>query len=337
VKAGTEITNILIQTRNLRKYFPIKAGLLGRAGTFVRAIDDVSFSMNAGETLGLVGESGCGKTTLGRVILRLIEPDSGEMYYEGRNLLELSREEMRKMRGEMQIVFQDPYSSLNPRMTIKNIVGEPFIVHQSMSRSDVRERVLELLRIVGLDEQHLNRYPHEFSGGQRQRIAIARALALKPKLIVLDEPTSSLDVSVQAQMLNMLMDLQKWLSLTYLFISHNLSVVKHISSRIAVMYVGKIVEIADSKELFHNPLHPYAEALLSAILTPDAGARKERIILTGEVPSPSEPPSGCRFHPRCAYRMSKCAEAEPSIEDVDDGHYVACFLRSGSAASETAA
>lgn len=320
-----ELSKKLVDVKGLKKYFPIRGGILGKTVGYVYAVDNVSFYVLCGETLGLVGESGCGKTTVGRCILRLIEPTAGEIDFEGTNILELNNNQMRKLRREMQIVFQDPYASLNPRMTIKQIVGEPLLVNNIARGSDLEKMVLNLLLKVGLSEDHLNRFPHEFSGGQRQRIGIARALALNPKFIVLDEPTSSLDVSVQAQTLNILKDLQKELCLTYLFISHNLSVIKHMSDRIAVMYLGKIVEMADKKSLFQNQLHPYTQALFSAIPIPDPEIKRDRIILGGDVPSPVNPPPGCRFKPRCPSATPECREEEPKLVEVSKGHFVACY------------
>lgn len=318
-------SKILLEVRELKKYFPIRGGVFGKVLGYVYAVDGVNFSIRIGETLGLVGESGCGKTTVGRCILRLIEPTAGEIYFDGQNILELDRGKMRKLRSEMQIVFQDPYASLSPRLTIKDIVGEPLMIYGVAKGPKNREMVLTLLKKVGLSEDHLNRFPHEFSGGQRQRICIARALALNPKFIILDEPTSSTDVSVQAQTLNLLQDLQKELGLTYLFISHNLSVIEHISSRIAVMYLGKIVEISE-KSPFEERVHPYTQALFSAIPIPDPDIKTDRILLTGEVPNPTSPPSGCRFHPRCSKAMPKCRTDEPKLVDIGDGHLVACHL-----------
>lgn len=316
----------LVEVKGLKKYFPIKGGVLGRIVGYVYAVDDVSFYVLPGETLGLVGESGCGKTTVGRCVLRLIEPTAGEIDFEGTNILDLDNNEMRKLRREMQIVFQDPYASLNPRMTIKQIVGEPLLINKIARGTELEKMVLNLLLKVGLSEDHLNRFPHEFSGGQRQRIGIARALALNPKFMVLDEPTSSLDVSVQAQTLNILKDLQKEMNLTYLFISHNLSVIKHMSDRIAVMYLGKVVEMAEKRSLFKNQLHPYTQALFSAIPIPDPEVKQNRIILGGDVPSPVNPPSGCHFHPRCPSAMPKCREEEPKLIELENGHFVACYL-----------
>lgn len=316
----------LVEVKGLKKYFPIKGGVLGRIVGYVYAVDDVSFYVLPGETLGLVGESGCGKTTVGRCVLRLIEPTAGEIDFEGTNILDLDNNEMRKLRREMQIVFQDPYASLNPRMTIKQIVGEPLLINNIARGTELEKMVLNLLLKVGLSEDHLNRFPHEFSGGQRQRIGIARALALNPKFMVLDEPTSSLDVSVQAQTLNILKDLQKEMNLTYLFISHNLSVIKHMSDRIAVMYLGKVVEMAEKRSLFKNQLHPYTQALFSAIPIPDPEVKQNRIILGGDVPSPVNPPSGCHFHPRCPSAMPKCREKEPKLIELENGHFVACYL-----------
>jgi oligopeptide transport system ATP-binding protein len=320
--------DVILEVRNLVKHFPITKGFIfQRQVGVVRAVDGVSFTIREGETLGLVGESGCGKTTLGRVILRLMEPTSGEVIFMGRNIFQLSREELRRLRRDMQIIFQDPYSSLNPRMTVGDIIGEPLEIHRLARGREKVRRVQELLEIVGLSPYHINRYPHEFSGGQRQRIGIARALAVNPKLIICDEPVSALDVSIQAQVINLLEELQREFKLTYLFIAHDLSVVKHISDRIAVMYLGKIVELAPADELFENPQHPYTEALLSAVPIPDPEIRRARIILPGDVPSPVNPPSGCRFHTRCMYAVERCSREEPPFEEVSPGHWVACPVR----------
>jgi len=320
------LTDKLVEVRNLVKYFPIKGGIFLRTLGFVHAVDSISFHIKRGEAFGLVGESGCGKTTVGRCILRLIEPTSGEIYFDGLNVVQLNDAEMRKLRYKMQMVFQNPYASLNPSARVHAIVGEPLLINRIAKGEDLDKKVLELLFKVGLSEDHLNRFPHEFSGGQRQRIGIARALALNPEFIVLDEPTSMLDVSVQAQMLNLLKDLQKELQLTYLFISHNLSVIEHMSNRIAVMYIGKIVEIAEAREIFLEQLHPYTQALFSTVPILDPDMKRDRIILGGEVPNPANPPSGCRFHPRCSLRIPKCKEIEPKLADIGNEHLVACHL-----------
>ena len=318
----------LVQVRNLKKYFPIKRGMLQRHVGDVKAVDDVSFDIYKGETLGLVGESGSGKTTVGRTMLRLYEATGGQVIFEGNDLVNLSGGELRRMRRRMQMIFQDPYASLNPRMTVGGIVGEPLEVHGVARRKERRERVQELLRIVGLNPYFVNRYPHEFSGGQRQRIGIARALALNPDLIVCDEPISALDVSIQAQVVNLLEDLQDRLGLTYLFIAHDLSMVRHISDRVAVMYLGKIMELASRDEIYLNPLHPYTVALMSAVPVPDLVVEEERqrIILEGDIPSPSTPPVGCNFSTRCPKAIDICFEAEPEFVEVEPGHFCACHL-----------
>jgi len=315
----------LVEVREVYKYFPIMAGIFSRHVADVRAVDGVSFAINAGETLGLVGESGSGKTTIGRCILRLLEPTRGEIIFNGKNIIEYGRSEMRHMRREMQIIFQDPYASLNPRMTVGDIIAEPLQIHRLAKGKAADERVHDLLRIVGLSPYHANRYPHEFSGGQRQRIGVARALAVDPKFIVADEPVSALDVSIQAQVVNLLQDLQDQFGLTYLFIAHDLSVVRHISDRVAVMYVGKLMEMASRDEIYERPLHPYTQSLLSAIPIPDprAEARRERIILEGDIPSPVNPPSGCRFHTRCPIAYERCRIEVPAFRDYG-GHFVAC-------------
>ncbi len=316
------MSGTILEVKNLKKYFTTKKGLL-------HAVDDISFSINKGETLGLVGESGCGKSTAGRAILRLHEPTSGEVIFEGNNTLEYkSRKDKRAMRQDMQIVFQDPYSSLNPRLNTFELIADYLYVNKAYkTKAEVQKRVKEVMNIVGLEERLEDSYPHELDGGRRQRIGIARALSLKPKFIVMDEPVSALDVSIQAQILNLLAELQKELGLTYLFISHNLSVVKHISDRIAVMYLGKIVEITDYKSIFSNPIHPYTKALLSAIPIPKYGLKRERIILPGDVPSPIDPPKGCVFCRRCAHKMPICTETRPDLEDRGNGHFVACHLK----------
>ena len=316
----------LLSVRNLKKYFPIRQGVLSRAAAHVKAVDDISFDINKGETFGLVGESGCGKTTAGRAVLRLIEPDAGTIRFDGMDLLQLGKQELRRKRRDMQIIFQDPYASLNPRMTIRTIVGEPFAIHGLASGLDREHRVADLLQTVGLDPAVMSRYPHEFSGGQRQRIGIARALALKPKLIIADEPVSALDVSIQAQIINLLADLQHQFGLTYLFISHAIPVIEHISTRIGVMYLGKLVEVGASAQICLAPKHPYTQALLSAVPVPDPGAKKQRIVLRGEVPTPINPPSGCRFHTRCPIAVDRCKVEEPFLREVEKGRHVACHL-----------
>ena len=318
------MTEALLEVKELKKHFPIQGGVVNRTVGYVYAVDGVTFDVRKGETLGLVGESGCGKTTVGRCVLRLLEPTKGEVLFENSDILRLKDEQMRRLRANMQIVFQDPYASLNPRWTIKDIVGEPLLVNKIARGEELRARVLELLKRVGLSEDHMSRFAHEFSGGQRQRIGIARALALNPKFIVLDEPTSSLDVSVQAQTLNIIRSLQHDLGLTYLFISHNLSVIKHMSDRIAVMYLGKIVELAPKQELFKRQLHPYTQALFQAIPIPDPEIQRKRVILKGDVPSPVNPPNGCRFHPRCPIAIEKCSTVEPELEESEPGHFAAC-------------
>jgi oligopeptide transport system ATP-binding protein len=318
--------NPLVEVEDLYKYFPIHAGLMSRHVADVRAVDGVSFTIANGETLGLVGESGSGKTTIGRLLLRLLPATKGKIRFEGRDVLAMSRGELRRLRREAQIIFQDPFASLNPRMTVGDAIAEPLRVHRLASGAGVQERVTDLLRRVGLRPYHANRYPHEFSGGQRQRVGIARALAVDPKFIVCDEPVSALDVSIQAQVINLLEDLQHQFGLTYLFIAHDLSVVRHISTRVAVMYVGKIVELADRNALYQNPLHPYTQALLSAIPIPDPGLerRRKRIVLTGDIPSPVNPPSGCRFHTRCPIAFDRCVVEEPPLAQYAPGHFAAC-------------
>ncbi|MGD8563105.1 MAG: dipeptide ABC transporter ATP-binding protein [Desulfarculaceae bacterium] len=317
----------LIEVKNLKKYFPVKKGILSRVVGQVKAVDDVSFFIAPGETLGLVGESGCGKTTVGRSLLRLTEPDEGQILFEGKDLRSLSNEQMRNVRARLQIMFQDPFSSLNPRLTVGKIVAEPLENHTNFSRSQIREQVASLLEKVGLQPDHIQRYPHEFSGGQRQRIGVARALALNPKLLICDEPVSALDVSIQAQVINLLVKLQDEMGLSYLFIAHDLSVVEHISDRVAVMYLGKIVEIASDQELYQNPQHPYTKALLSAVPVPDPEHKAQRILLKGDVPSPLDPPPGCAFQPRCPARTDICMQKTPDLKEVHPGHQVACHTR----------
>ena len=319
---------VLLKVDDLVMHFPIYRGVIQRQVGAVRAVDGVSFDVRRGETLGLVGESGCGKSTTGRTILQLYRPTSGDVHFEGVDLVHLKGEELRKMRRKMQMIFQDPYASLNPRMTVADIVGEPLMVHSVATGKEIQERVQHLLKVVNLNPAFATRYPHEFSGGQRQRIGVARALALQPSFIVCDEPISALDVSIQAQVVNLLEELQEQFNLTYLFIAHDLSMVKHISDRVAVMYLGVIVELASRDELYASPLHPYTQALLSAVPIPDpiADAKRERVILKGDVPSPANPPSGCRFRTRCPIAEAVCAESRPEFREIRPGHFVACFF-----------
>ena len=319
---------VLLDVRNLKKFFPVRKGLLSRVAAYVKAVDDVSFSIQDGETFGLVGESGCGKTTTGRAVLRLIEPDSGEIRFDGIDLMKLAGQDLRRRRRDMQIIFQDPYASLNPRMQIRRIVGEPFAIHRTLRGSAREDRVAELLQVVGLDSSAMNRYPHEFSGGQRQRIGIARALALNPKLIVADEPVSALDVSIQAQITELMAQLQRKFGLTYLFISHSIPVVEQLSRRIGVMYLGKLVEVGTAEQVCWNPKHPYTQALISAVPIPDPTMRKQRIVLGGDVPTPLNPPSGCRFHTRCPITQDRCRVEEPPLRTLEDGRTAACHFTS---------
>lgn len=317
----------LLEVRNLKKHFPVRRGLIfSRVHAHVRAVDDISFHIFKGEILGLVGESGSGKTTTGRLIVRLIDSTDGEIIFDGKNITDMSDEEFRPLRRDLQFIFQDPYSSLNPRLTVGHIIGEPMQVHGLGTAAEIEARVHELMQIVGLNPRLTNRYPHEFSGGQRQRIGVARALALNPKLIIADEPVSALDVSIQAQVLNLLHELRNKFGLSFLFIAHDLNVVQHLCERIAVMYLGKLVEVAPREQIYSKPLHPYTQALISAIPVPNPRARKDRILLKGEIPSPMNPPSGCYFHPRCGKCMEMCRSEAPEMKEVEPGHYVACHL-----------
>ena len=331
--AATQSEDIILEVKNLKMHFPVGSGFLSRKPVgYVKAVDDVSFTVKRGETLGLVGESGCGKTTTGRCILQLYKPTAGQVIFDGQDLTSMNTKTMRGMRREMQVIFQDPYSSLNPRMTAGNIIGEPLIVHGLVAnKTEYRDKVADLLTNVGLNPYMADRFPHEFSGGQRQRIGVARALSVSPKFIVADEPVSALDVSIQAQIINLLEDLQEQFNLTYLFIAHDLSVVRHISDRVGVMYLGHLVEMAERNEIYRNPIHPYTKALLSAVPIPDPvlDAQRERVLLTGEVPSPLNPPSGCVFHPRCPVANDTCSQILPELREVETNHYSACILSTG--------
>ncbi|MED5588422.1 uncharacterized protein METZ01_LOCUS38097 [marine metagenome] len=331
--AATQSEDIILEVKNLKMYFPVGSGFLSRKPVgYVKAVDDVNFTVKRGETLGLVGESGCGKTTTGRCILQLYKPTAGQVVFDGQDLTSMNTKTMRGMRREMQVIFQDPYSSLNPRMTAGNIIGEPLIVHGLVAnKTEYRDKVADLLTNVGLNPYMADRFPHEFSGGQRQRIGVARALSVSPKFIVADEPVSALDVSIQAQIINLLEDLQEQFNLTYLFIAHDLSVVRHISDRVGVMYLGHLVEMAERNEIYRNPIHPYTKALLSAVPIPDPvlDAQRERVLLTGEVPSPLNPPSGCVFHPRCPVANDTCSQILPELREVETNHYSACILSTG--------
>lgn len=320
------MSETILKVEDLKKYFPIKGGIMQRTVGNVKAVDGVSFEIKKGETLGIVGESGCGKSTTGRVVLRLIDKTSGKVTYKGEDIHSLSKKNLRKLRTDMQIVFQDPYSSLNPRMTVGDTISEAMIHHGIVSKKEARDAVLEVMRLCGLSSYQIDRYPHEFSGGQRQRIGIARALALNPSFVVLDEPVSALDVSIQAQIINLLSDLQEEKNLTYMFISHDLGVVEHLSTSVGVMYLGTMVEKGLKEEIYKNPLHPYTQALFSAIPIPDPTVRKKRIILTGDIPSPSNPPMGCKFHTRCPYAEKVCREEEPILREIGKDHFVSCHL-----------
>lgn len=320
------MTNVLLRVEGLKKYFPIRKGIFNKQVGDVKAVDNISFDVFEGETLGIVGESGCGKSTAGRLLMRLLEPTSGNIEFAGKEISELSNKEMRKARRDIQMIFQDPYASLNPRHTIGKILEEPLIVHGMGKAAERKKKVLELLQIVGLNEYHIKRYPHQFSGGQRQRIGIARALMTNPRLIIADEPVSALDVSIQAQVLNLMQKLQKDLKLTYIFISHDLGVVRHISNRVGVMYLGKLVELTASEDLYAEPLHPYTQALLSAVPVPDPAFEREQFIISGDIPSASNPPSGCAFHTRCPIKKEVCSTVVPNMQEVKPGHYVACHL-----------
>jgi len=316
----------LLRIEKIKKYFPVRTGIFSKTRSYIKAVDSVDLTIKKGETIGLVGESGCGKTTLGKAIIKLIEPTGGKINYNGEDITTYSSSQMRRLRRDLQIIFQDPYGSLNPRMRVESIIGEGIFIHKLNLKGSIREDIVSLIEKVGLSEDILSRYPHEFSGGQRQRIAIARVLAVKPKFIVCDEPVSALDVSVQAQIINLLLSLQLDLNLTYLFISHDLRVIKHISDRVAVMYLGKIVEFADNEILYNNPLHPYTKVLLSSVPVPDPVSKRRRIILSGDVPNPIDPPSGCSFHPRCPIAIERCRIEEPQLRDLGNGHSVACHL-----------